>query len=282
MFKNFAAKYGRAFFEILFIRPYPSNVDKFKPIGRVFVYLLAFAFFYLPILYFVTVKCIENKELTAYFAIIVAIHVLAKFMLCSSKKVQKRFSTTKQKPHFLMRTWFILEYVVFMWLVYLFYPLTCIFFPVALLAMSVENLLGGSFILSLFLQNSESFILIGGVISYVLFIVADGYKKLREGFLPDYLSLYAILTIVSASLEGLYQKFAENFSFDISKLASGVSWIYSLSNNAMNIVASAVMFFFAIHSLYKNCGGSGDAGGAEDAEDTLGAAQTRDFLQKIE
>ena len=262
MFKNFATQYGRAFFEILFIRPYPSNADKFKPVGKVFVYLLAFALFYLPILYFVTVKCIENKELTAYFAIIVAIHVLAKFMLCSSKKVQKRFSTTKQKPHFLMRTWFILEYVVFMWLVYLFYPLTCILFPLASLAMAIENFLGYSTLFNFFLQNIHNFIFVGGIISYVLFIIADGFRKLRSGFLPDYLGLYAVLTIVSVSLDGITQKFVEVFSMDISALITTLSWVFSIGNNSMSIVGAAVTLCFAIRSLYANCGT-----GEEDDED---------------
>ena len=153
-----------------------------------------------------------------------------------------------------MRTWLILEYVVFMWLVYLFYPIACILFPFTLLSMSFESMLGYSVIFEFFLQNSENFIFFGGIVSYILFIFADGYKKLKSGFLPDYLGLYAVLTIMSASFEEISRKLVEYFAIDISKWTATLSWIFSLSNNSMAIVASAVTLFFAIHSLYTNCG----------------------------
>ena len=120
--------------------------------------------------------------------------------------------------------------------------------------MSFESMLGYHFIFDLFLRHPENFILLGGIVSYIVFIIADGYKKLRTGFLPDYLGLYAMLTVISALLEGASQKLVEYFALDISQLTTTLSWIFALSNDAMNIVAMAVMFFFAIYSLYTNCG----------------------------
>ena len=254
MLSVFLKKYGLAFFDILFLRLRPDNTKQLSIVGKILVYAFALLLFYLPIFYFSAKNCIESPYLIAYFVIIAIIHVLAKIMLSGSKKVQKRFSTIKQERHFLMRTWLIVEYVFFMWLVYLFYPLTCILFPLSLLSMSWESLLGHDVIFKFFLQNAENFIFFGGIVSYVLFIIADGYKKLKNGFLPDYLGLYAVLTVVSLSFEGISQKFIEYFSIDISALVVTLSWVFSLSNNSMNIVASAVTLFFAVHSLYKNCG----------------------------
>ena len=254
MLSDFAKKYGRAFIEILFVRLRSDTAKKLPLAGKIFVYTLALLLFYLPLLYFTIKKCIENPALIVYFAIIIITHILSKIMLCSSQKIQKRFAAVKQKKHFLMRIWLIVEYVVFMWLVYLFYPLTCILFPISLLSMSFESLLGYSIIFDFFIQNSENFILFGGVVSYILFIITSGYKKLRAGFLPDYLGLYAVLMIMSTSFGEASRIFIEYFSLDISTLATTLSWILSVSNNSMSIVATAITLFFAIHSLYKNCG----------------------------
>jgi len=254
MSDNFFVRFGRAFVEILFVRLRSESVRRLNIVSRILAYMLALALFYVPILYFAVTKCLEERGLIIYFVIIALIHILAKIMLCSSKRIQQRFSAIKQKKHFLIRTWLIVEYVFFMWLVYLFYPLACILIPVSLLAMSVESMLGFSFILNLLFHNWESFILFGGIISYILFIVADGYRKLKSGFLPDYLGLYAVLTIMSAFFEGVPQRLAENFAVNISQITDTLSRIFALSNDSMNIVASAMTFFFALHSLYKNCG----------------------------
>ena len=255
---GFLKRYGIAFFDTIFLSLHSDNAKRLSVLGRALVYTLAILTFYLPIFYFSVKNCIENEDLIAYFVIIAIIHVLSKSMLCSSQKVQKRFSTIKQKRHFLIRTWLIVEYILFMWLVYLFYPLACILFPFSLLAMFCEGLMGGIVIFKFFTQNIENFIFFGGIVSYVLFIIVAGYKKLRTGFLPDYLGLYAVLTVISFSFEGISQKFIEYFAIDISALFVTLSWLFSLSNRSMNIVASAVTLFFAVHSLYKNCG-TGDA-----------------------
>ena len=265
----FAEKYGRAFLEILFVRLRSDKIKALPVPGQAILYVLALAAFYVPILYFAVQKCIEDRELIAYFVVMAAIHALAKFMLCSSWKIQRRFATIKSKKHFLMRTWLIVEYVIFMWLVYLFYPLTCLLLPFSLLAMSAEHLLGYDVIFTFFLQNYENFIFFGGIASYILFIVANGYHKLRAGFLPDYLGLYALLAIMSASIEVASQRFVEYFAIDISRWGTTLSWFFSLSNNAMNIVASAVALFFAVRSLYANCG----VDAVEESGETLSAAE---------
>ena len=250
----FFRRLARALFEVLFIRVCSDNIRKLKWGERILIYTTAFTLFYLPIFYFAIRKCLEDSELIIYFAIIAMIHILAKVMLCSSKKIQQRFATIKRKKHFFIRTFLIAEYVVFMWLVYLIYPFTCIFVPFSLISMSFESLLGHSLIFGLFSQNPEKFIFFGGVVSYVIFIIADGYKKLRTGFLPDYLGLYAVLTVVSASLEGASKRFVEYFTIDANLWTTTLSRIFSLSNDSMNIVASVMTFFFAIHSLYTNRG----------------------------
>ena len=272
MSNSFVGRYCGAFIEVLFMRLRSDNIKSLSVVGRVFVYAVAFVLFYLPILHFAAVKCVENHELIVYAVIIAAIHVLAKFMLSSSKKIQQRFATVKRRERFFMRTWLVVEYVVFMWIVYLFYPLVCIFIPFALLAMSLENMLGYSLIFNLLLQNSEMFVLVGGMISYVVFIVADGYRKLRSGFLPDYLVLFVILTVISSSVGGFYQKIVEYIDLDVSQLAGTLSWIFSVSNRAMNAVASVMALLFAIHSLYKNCG----TGGEEEAGKELPVKEAED------
>ena len=254
MLNHVGGKHFQAFVEILFLRLRSDNLRQLSRRSRVLLYIAALIFFYLPIVYFVVQKCLDNRSLIVFFVLIALIHVLAKTMLCKSKKIQHRFSTIKRRKHFLIRTWLIVEYVVFMWLVYLLYPLTCIFIPFSLLSMSFESMLGYSAIFDLLMQYSEQFILFGGIISYILFIVADGYRKLRAGFLPDYLGLYAILTVISATIEGATQKLLEHFSIDLSQFTSTLSRIFALSNDAMTIVASVMTFFFAVYSLYTNCG----------------------------
>ena len=249
-----AAGYGRAFVEILFLHPKPDNIGRLNLVSRLSLYLLALAFFYVPIIYFVVQRGAANHELVPYFLVIGAVHILSKVMLHNSKRVQKRFSTIKSRKNFLLRIWLVIEYVIFMWLVYLFYPLTCVLVPFSLLGMSFESMLGYDAFLNLFSQNPEQFIMLGGIASYILFILADGYKKLKSGFLPDYLGLYALLSIVSASAEGSLKRLFEHWSVDISDMTSVLSEIFSLSNRSMNIVASAMTVFFAVYSLYTNCG----------------------------
>ena len=263
MSNNLVAKCGGAFFELLFLRLHSERTAKLPVAARVLVYVAAFVLFYFPILYFAAKKCIENHELIAYVVIVIAIHVFAKIMLCSSKKIQRRFASVKGHKHFLIRTWLVLEYVVFMWIVYLFYPLVCVFVPLATLAMSIESMLGFSMVFDLLMQSSETFLLVGGMISYVIFIVADGYRKLKSGFLPDYLGLYVVLTVVSAAIGRVSQRLVDIIAVDVSRLAGTLSWIFSVSNNAMNIVASVMALLFAVHSLYKNCGTGTD----EQSED---------------
>jgi len=254
MGNNFVKVHNRAFFEFLFLRLNSDNISRLSPISKIVLYILATTVFYFPILYFAIIKCLTNTELFLYFIIIVLIHILAKFMLVNSKKIQTRFSAIKTKEHFLIRTWLIIEYVAFMWLVYLFYPLACILAPISLLFMSFENFLGYSIIYELFLQNSEQFLHIGSIASYILFIITDGYKKLKSGFLPDYLGLYAALTFISSSMKGNTQKIFNYLNLDTSNITEIISHIFTLSNNSMNIIASIMTFFFAIYSLYTNKG----------------------------
>ena len=252
MGNNSANVYTRAFFELLFFQLNSDNIKRLNSIGKIIIYILAIAIFYFPILYFAITTCLANTELFLYFIIIGLIHILAKFMLINSKKIQARFSSIKTKEHFLIRTWLIIEYVAFMWLVYLFYPLACILAPTSLLLMSFENFLGYSMIYELFLQNSEQFLHIGSIVSYILFIITDGYKKLKSGFLPDYLGLYATLTFISSSMKGNTQKIFNYLNLDTSNLTEIMSHIFTLSNNSMNIIASIMTFLFAIYSLYAN------------------------------
>ena len=249
-----AAKYGRAFFDILFLRPNLGASSPLGLVGKLTLGMLALALFYVPIVFFSVLRSIANPQLIPYFLAIGAGHVLSKIMLYNSKRIQKRFSTIKSRKNFFLRIWLILEYIVFMWLVYLFYPLTCILAPISLLSMSFESMLGHNTLVNLFLQNSEQFVLFGSIASYIVFIFIDGYKKLKTGFLPDYLALYALLSVVSAAAEGGIKSLFEYWRVDISDITSVLSEIYSLSNSSMNIVASAMTVFFAVYSLYTYCG----------------------------
>jgi len=266
MSNNLVKIYGGAFVDVLFIRLRSDNIKKLPTAGKILVYTVALVFYYLPILYFNVRKCFEYHNLYIYAIVIFLIHILAKVMLCGSKRVQRRFATIKVKKHFLRRTGLVVEYVVFMWLVYLFYPLVCILVPLSALVMSFESLFGFSVIFDLFMRNSEIYLLVGGMVSYVLFILADGYRKIRAGFLPDYLGLFVVLTIVSDAISRLSNKIIEYFTFDVSMLAGTFSWIFSVSNDAMNIVASVMALCFAIHSLYKNCGTGAEETGSESSE----------------
>jgi len=248
--KNFAQNYLKAFANILFLRLNCESIRKFNIVNRISLYVFAAVLFYIPIIYFIIKKCVDNTDLIIYFVIMVVIHILSKFMLCNSKKIHHRFSVIKKGKHFFIRTLLILEYVAFMWIVYMFYPLSCILIPFSLLAMSVESILGYTAIFNLFLQHSEQFILFGGIISYILFIIADGYKKLKSGFLPDYLGLYAVLTVISASIKNATQKFLDYITVDVSDIADIMSRIFALSNDSMSIVASVMTLFFAVYSLY--------------------------------
>ena len=251
---RFASRYGRAFGEILFLRPRSENISSLNLFARISLYALALILYYIPIFHYTVRRCVAEHELIPYLLAVVAVHILAKVMLYNSKRVQKRFSTVKSRKNFLLRVWLVVEYVVFMWLVYLFYPLTCVLAPVSLLGMSVESMLGYSFIANLFLQSPEQFIMLGGIASYILFILADGYRKLKTGFLPDYLGLYALLAILSAAAERGINRVFEFLKVDISDVTSVLSEIFSLSNRSMNIVASVMTAVFAVYSLYTNCG----------------------------
>ena len=259
MKNNFAVNYGRAFVEILFLHPWNEDIRQLNIRSRISLYFLTLLFFYAPIFYFAVKSSNADNELIPYFLVIGAIHILSKIMLYNSKRIQKRFSTIKDRKHFFHRVWFMIEYIVFMWIVYLFFPLTCILVPFSLLGMAFESITGNNVLLNLFLQDPEQFIAIAGIASYILFILADGYKKLKTGFLPDYLGLYALLAVMSAAVEGSTKNILEYFSVDISNVTKVLSEIFSLSNNSMNIVASAMTVFFAIYSLYTNCGTAGES-----------------------
>ena len=249
-----SAKYGQAFAEILFLHPRSDNIQRLSRPKRIILYILASALFYVPILYFIVKSSIANRDLIIYFITIGIMHVLSKIMLYNSKRIQKRFSTVKSRENFFLRIWLIIEYVFFMWGVYLFYPLTCILAPISLWGMSLESMLGYNVLVNFFSQNSEQFIMFGGISSYILFIFSDGYRKLKTGFLPDYLGLYALLSIISTSVEGSMKRLLNNWVIDISRVTSVLSEIFTLSNQSMKIVASGVTFFFAIYSLYNSCG----------------------------
>ena len=247
-----AQKYGRAFAELLFLRLRPEGMREMPWPGRVMLYALALSLFYLPILAFAVSSCIQNTALIPYFLAIGVVHALAKVMLYNSKRIQRRFSSLHSHKSFFLRLWLIVEYIVFMWVVYLFYPLACVLVPVSLLGMAAENLLGGRFILALFMHHPEVFIRVGGVCSYITFILADGLKKLRTGFLPDYLGLYALLSVISGTAQGGIGRVLEYFSLDLSNVSAVMSEIFSLSNSSMNLVASVMTVFFAVYSLYTS------------------------------
>ena len=265
--KEIAVKYGDAFLDVLFIRLLSDNVKKLSVVGKALVYTVSCLLFYFPIIYFTVIKCLVYDKLVYYVVILAMIHVLARFMLNGSKRIQRRFATIRLKKHFLLKTWLVIEYVVFMWVVFLFYPLVCILIPLSSVVMAFENLLGFSSVFDLFMNNSETFLLVGGMVSYVLFILADGYRRIREGFLPDYLGLYVLLTIVSSAIGKVSQKLVDFMELDVSMLAGTLSWVLSVSNRAMNIVASVMALGFAVNSLYKNCGtGEEEAAKQEEAE----------------
>jgi len=247
-----AQKYGRAFAELLFLRLRPEAMRDMPWPGRVILYILALGLFYLPILIFAVGSSIRNTALIPYFLAIGAVHVLAKVMLVNSKRTQRRFSSLHSRRSFFLRLWLIVEYIGFMWVVYLFYPLACVLVPVSLLGMAAEGLLGGRFILDLFMHHPETFIRVGGVCSYIAFILADGFKKLRTGFLPDYLGLYALLSVISGAAQGGIGRVLEYFSLDLSNVSAVLSEIFSLSNSSMNLVASVMTVFFAVYSLYTS------------------------------
>ena len=272
MTDNLVAKHARAFSGLLFLHPQSENMRSLNLLSRTVLYILALVFFYVPIFYFAAKSTAVNHELILYYIAIGAVHILSRVMLYNSKRIQKRFSTVKSRKNFLLRTWLVIEYIIFMWLVYLFYPLSCILVPFSLLTMSFESFLGYSAFLNLFSSSPEQFIMIGGIISYILFILADGYKKLKTGFLPDYLGLYALLSIISSAVEGGLKNIFIYLNLDISNVTSVLSEIFSLSNNSMNIVASAMTVIFAIYSLYTSRGTTGgDLPNNNSPKDEIGA-----------
>ena len=100
MSNHFAANYGRAFAEILFLRPKSDSMRKLNLFSKISLYFLAVTLFYAPIFYFIVKSSIANPELILYYLAIIAFHVFSKIMLHSSKRIQKRFSTIKNKKAF--------------------------------------------------------------------------------------------------------------------------------------------------------------------------------------
>ena len=256
MLVQFIKKYNRAFFEILFLRFRSEDIRSFNPFVKFILFLSASVLFYIPVLYSLIRSSLENPSLISYYITITILHVFAKLMLNNSKRIQARFAAIRDRKSIFMRTWLVIEYVVFMWLVYLTYPIACILMPLSLIVMCIENLIGLNILTSVFINHPEQFILWGGIVAYFIFILADGYKKLRSGFLPDYLGLYAVLTIVSASMERWVTMMIASFppQFNTNRVLLTFSQIFRLSNDSMNIVASAVTFLFAVFSLYTTCG----------------------------
>jgi len=257
-------RYRQAFVEIIFMRLRSETIRSLHPFGRALLYALAFVVFYLPIGYYAVASCLDTPGNIPYFAAMAAMHVLAKVMLCGSKRIRQRFSTLRSKKHFLMRSWLIIEYVVFMWLVFLIYPLVCLLFPFSLLFMAYERLLGFTFIIDLFTWHMETFILIGGILSYIAFIVADGHKRLKKGSMPEYLSIYALLTVVSGTMESATQQLLEGIPMDAGGFMMALSQLFRISNDAMKLVASALTIYFATTSLYAVR--SGDAQPAPEVQ----------------
>ena len=248
--KAAAANYASIFHELIFYRLRSKRIRVLPVVGQVFLYLLAALLFYVPVLLFLVSWCRRDVEIIPYALALFLVHIIAKVMLYNSKRIQQRFSRVKASKHFLMRSWLIFEYVVFMWLVYLTYPLTCILIPSALWVMFVQQLMDSRFLFDLFHLYPDQFFLIGGMISYIIFIFADGYKKIRNGFLPDYLGLYAVLSVISGAAEKLSQKLVSYVGVDITDIREGLSRMFALSNDSMSMVASAMTLFFAIYSLY--------------------------------
>ena len=269
-------RYVSIFGEILFYRLRSNRMQQLHVVGQFVLYLLAILLFYGPIFLFVLHWCRADREIVFYALALLPAHILAKVMLYNSKRIQQRFSAVKASKHFLVRTWLILEYVAFMWLVYLSYPLTCILIPGSLWLMFAEQLAGTQVLFNLFLQNREQFFLVGGMISYVLFIFVDGYKKIRTGFLPDYLGLYAVLAIISGAVEKVGQRLAPYVSVDISNIREGISRMFALSNDSMSMVASGMTLFFAVYSLYTTSNVQ-----AEPEEETLEEELPEDELDEF-
>jgi len=248
--KDAIANYISIFHELLFYRLRSKRMRALPVVGQAFLYLLAGVLFYAPIFAFLVSWCRRDMEIISYVLALFLVHILAKVMFYNSKRIQQRFSRVKASKHFLMRTWLIFEYVVFMWLVYLTYPLTCILIPGSLWLMFIQGLVDSRWLFDLFHLYPDQFFLIGGMISYVIFIFADGYKKIRTGFLPDYLGLYAVLSVVSRAAEKLSQNLVSYVGMDITNLREGLSRMLALSNDSMSMVASAMTLFFAVYSLY--------------------------------
>jgi len=246
------------FADLLFMGPRTARVKRLHPALQILLYAAAAGLVALPIVWFAVSECLQFGVWVPFVLAALVIHVLAKLMLVSSKHIQRRFAQIKSR-HFFMKIWLIVEYVLFMWLVYLFYPLACILIPAFLWVMGVERLAGLRFVYDLLMGHSEQFIMAGSVISYILFILGDGYKKIKAGFLPDYLGLYAVLTVMSGTMERAAVWLFGYVPIDSSGFLTAMSRIFSMSNDSMSLVASAMTLFFAVYSLYKTCGVEEDA-----------------------
>jgi len=241
------------FADLLFISPLAPRVRRLHIAKRVVLYVLAAGLVIFPIVWFAVLECKRFPVWIPFAFAALAVHLLAKLMFNSSKHIQHRFSKIKGK-HFFMKIWLILEYVLFMWLVYLFYPLACILIPGALWLMGAESFWGLHFVYDLLMNHAEAFVMAGSILSYILFILGDGYRKIKAGFLPDYLGLYAVLTVMSGTMERAAIWLFGFVPIDSGGVLTAMSQIFTLSNDSMSIVASAMTLFFAVYSLYKTCG----------------------------
>lgn len=245
-------KYQRTLGEILFFGFIPESIKEFNIVSRILLYTCAALFFYLPSLYFIVYVSMTRTELLPYLLCMVVLHILAKLLLCNSKKIQRYFSSAKTMRYFFMRIIYIVQYVILMWLVYLLYPIACILFPAGMLVLAAEHLAGGQILVNALEAHWQSALLFGSIASYIIFIIADGYHKIKTGFLPDYLGLYAVLSVVSGTISSL--EILQTLHFGSNQFIIIISELFRLSNTSMNIVSSAIMFSVALYSLYTTCG----------------------------
>jgi len=251
--------------DVLFFGPRTVRVKRLPIVVQVLLYLTAAGLVALPIVWFAVAACRRYHVWIPFALAALVVHVLAKLMFTGSKHIQRRFSQIKSR-HFFMKIWLIVEYVLFMWLVYLFYPLACILIPAVLWLLGVESFMGFNILYDLLMRHPTEFIMVGSIASYILFILGDGYKKIKAGFLPDYLGLYAVLTVMSGSMERAAIWFFGYIPIDSGGFLEAMSRIFAMSNDSMSLVASAMTLFFAIYSLYKTCGVEGEAETEASAE----------------
>ena len=259
------------FTDILFFGPRTARVKRLPWYIQLPLYLAAAAFVALPIIWFAVTECMRFHVWIPFALAALVIHALAKLMFSFSKHIQHRFSQIKNR-RFFMKIWLIVEYVLFMWMVYLFYPLACILIPSLLWLMGIERFLGLEFLYGLLMRHPEQFVTFGSVASYILFILGDGYKKIKAGFLPDYLGLYAVLTVMSGAMERAAVWLFRYIPFDSGAFLTAISQIFTMSNDSMSLVASVMTLFFAIYSLYKTCGVEGEEDTDKNEADEGGRA----------